>query len=88
MLSDRQNILYYKLYLIIGYCACGGTCDGVIKNDPNDNFLEITCTITKGNGKCGKRCLRSEKRKNTIAEIGQDCACISRRKSCGNHGVW
>lgn len=43
----------------------------MIKNDPNDNFVEITCTIAKGDGKCGKRCLRSEKRKNVVAEIGQ-----------------
>ncbi|GBP66330.1 120.7 kDa protein in NOF-FB transposable element [Eumeta japonica] len=54
-----------------GYCACGGTCDGVIKNDPNENFVEIMCTIAKGDGKCGKRSLRSEKRKKIIAEIGQ-----------------
>lgn len=61
-----------------GFCKCGGKVDGIIRNDASSERVEIICTITKGDGKCGKRFLRGWKRHQTVKEMASKTVHVYR----------
>lgn len=74
------NFKTHKLYFSTnrgtfdGECNCGATLRGEMSG-LNEEVISITCEISKGNGRCGKRYLRGEERKRVAEELALKNIC-------------